>query len=175
MTNKPSKLIFYDQVLLIINHAEFLTCYGLNRMKIWLLIEMREQIRKRLREIKKKKKKAISEIQQWLLGGMSRQRCLCITESGIFKEELKGIYWRISPINCCILKLSPKPSKQEHFRCSVIIYFNSSVSKRHGMCAETCVICWIRIKWSTAKISVHLMAVDVAVMRRSSLRHNWGQ
>lgn len=54
---------------------------------------MREQIRKRLRETKKKfKNKAISEIQQWLLGGMSRQRCLCIRESGIFKEELKGIY-----------------------------------------------------------------------------------
>lgn len=54
MKIKPSKLIFYDQVLLKINHAEFLTYSGLNRMQIWLLIEMRKWIRERLKEMEKK-------------------------------------------------------------------------------------------------------------------------
>lgn len=55
MKIKPSKLIFYDQVLLKINHAEFLTYSGLNRMQIWLLIEMRKWIRERLKEMEKNK------------------------------------------------------------------------------------------------------------------------
>lgn len=137
MTNKPSELISYNQVLLIINRAEFLTYYGLNRIQIWLLIEMREWIRKRLREIGKKRRSYLKFSSDFLLGGMSRQRCLCITESGSFKEEQKRVYWRISPINFCLLKLSSRPTKQEHFGCFVIIYFNSSVTKRHGMYAET--------------------------------------
>lgn len=55
MTNKTSKFIFNSQVLLIINLAEFLTYYCLNRIQIWLLIERGEWLRKRLTETEKKR------------------------------------------------------------------------------------------------------------------------
>lgn len=55
MTNKPNKFIFYRQILLIIDLAEFLNYYGFNRIQIWLLIERGQWLGKTLTEVEQRK------------------------------------------------------------------------------------------------------------------------